>query len=220
MEALSLLTAFPPPSSTQKKHEHRSNISIKHTSEERWRCCPQLLPMRNNSFIYIKIPIAQCKYGACSANAASSFPRLVTSAACNRCLHTSDALRRALNLADHHIRIYPPPLHRNGITLSSHRLFMSLLNLTKRALTRPISSSAFVAVGIAFLLLLLNKTLSDREVQQPITARKMHIQSIPMCASTLRVLPAIPLKTVRKLQLMRDGRHHWPGGHVGILSID
>ena len=62
---------------------------------------------------------------------------------------------------------------------------MSLLNLTKRALTRPITSSAFVAVGIAFLLLLLNKTLSDREVQQPITARKMHIQSIPMCASTL-----------------------------------
>lgn len=65
---------------------------------------------------------------------------------------------------------------------------MSLLNMTKRALSRPISSSAFIAVGIAFLLLLLHKTRSDREVQQPVTARKMHIQSIPMCESTIYVL--------------------------------
>jgi hypothetical protein len=61
---------------------------------------------------------------------------------------------------------------------------MSLLNLTKRALTRPISSSAFIAVGIAFLSLLLYKTRSDREVQQPVTTKKMHIQSIPMCECT------------------------------------
>jgi len=40
---------------------------------------------------------------------------------------------------------------------------MSLLNLTKRALSRPISSSAFIA---------------------PVTARKMHIQSIPMWEGT------------------------------------
>jgi hypothetical protein len=57
---------------------------------------------------------------------------------------------------------------------------MSLLNLAKRALTRPISSSAFIAVGIAFVLL-LHKTYSDRLVQQPVTTRNMHIQSIPMC---------------------------------------
>jgi len=65
---------------------------------------------------------------------------------------------------------------------------MSLLNLTKRALSRPISSSAYIAVGFAFLLLLLHKTRSDRQVQQPITAKKMHIQSIPMCEYTLHVL--------------------------------
>jgi len=65
---------------------------------------------------------------------------------------------------------------------------MSLLNLTKRALSRPVSSPAFIAVGIAFLLLLLHKTRSDREVQQPVTARKMHIKSIPMCESTLYLL--------------------------------
>lgn len=61
---------------------------------------------------------------------------------------------------------------------------MSLLNLAKRALTRPISSSAFIAVGLAFLLL-LRGTLSDRQTQQPVTAKKMHIQSIPMCKYTL-----------------------------------
>lgn len=65
---------------------------------------------------------------------------------------------------------------------------MSLLNLTKRALTRPISSSAFIAVGIA-ILLLLYKTHSDRSVQQPVTIKKMHIQSIPMCEFTLRPPP-------------------------------
>jgi hypothetical protein len=64
---------------------------------------------------------------------------------------------------------------------------MSLLNLAKRALTRPISSSAFIAVGIALLLLLLHKTRSDREVQQPVNTKKMHIQSIPMCECALRV---------------------------------
>jgi hypothetical protein len=64
---------------------------------------------------------------------------------------------------------------------------MSLLNLTKRAITRPISSSAFIAVGIAFLLLLLYKTHSDPSVQQPLITKKMHIQSIPMCECALRV---------------------------------
>lgn len=64
---------------------------------------------------------------------------------------------------------------------------MSLLNLTKRALTRPISSTAFIAVGIAFLLLIY-KTRPDRSVQQPITTKKMHIQSIPMCEFTAYVL--------------------------------
>jgi hypothetical protein len=69
---------------------------------------------------------------------------------------------------------------------------MSLLNLAKRALTRPISSSAFIAVGIAFVLL-LHKTYSDRSVQQPVTTRNMHIQSIPMCEYLLGFtwLPAI-----------------------------
>lgn len=61
---------------------------------------------------------------------------------------------------------------------------MSLLNLAKRAFTRPISSSASTAVGTAFLVLLLHKILSDHEIQQPVTTRKMHIQSIPMCEST------------------------------------
>jgi hypothetical protein len=61
-----------------------------------------------------------------------------------------------------------------------YNIFMSLLNLTKRTLTRPISSSAFIAVGIAFLLFLY-KTRSDISVQQPAITKKMHIQSIPMC---------------------------------------
>ena len=33
LEALSLLSAFPPPSSTQNKHEYRLNTSISYTSE-------------------------------------------------------------------------------------------------------------------------------------------------------------------------------------------
>jgi hypothetical protein len=57
---------------------------------------------------------------------------------------------------------------------------MSLLNLAKRALTRPVNSSVFIAVGIAILLLLC-EIGSDRPVQQPINTQKMHIQSIPMC---------------------------------------
>jgi hypothetical protein len=60
---------------------------------------------------------------------------------------------------------------------------MSLLNIAKRALTRPISSSAFIAVGIA-LFLVLRGTLSDHPIQQPTTTKKMHIQSIPMCKYT------------------------------------
>lgn len=79
---------------------------------------------------------------------------------------------------------------------------MSLLNLTKRALTRPISSSAFIAVGIAFLSLLLYKTHSDRSIQQPVTSRKMHIQSIPMCKLTLRVANKLESQSRRKLLLM------------------
>jgi len=69
---------------------------------------------------------------------------------------------------------------------------MSLLNLTKRALSRPISSSAFIAVGIAFLLFVY-KTHSDRSIQQPAITKKMHIQSIPMCEFALRVPPCDPL---------------------------
>jgi hypothetical protein len=79
---------------------------------------------------------------------------------------------------------------------------MSLLNLTKRALTRPISSSACIAVGIAFLSLLLYKTRSDRSVQQPVTTRKMHIQSIPMCECALRVFNNLELQSRCKLLLM------------------
>lgn len=91
---------------------------------------------------------------------------------------------------------------------------MSLLNLAKRALTRPISSSAFIAVGIAFLLLLY-KTRSDRSVPQPVTTKKMHIQSIPMCEFTLSVLLSLlEAEGIRKLQLMRDSLHHCLGGHV------
>ena len=77
---------------------------------------------------------------------------------------------------------------------------MSLLNLAKRALTRPVSSSTFIAVGIAFLLFLY-KTRSDRSVPQPVTIKKMHIQSIPMCEFTLRVLLTLPeAEGIRKLQ--------------------
>lgn len=85
---------------------------------------------------------------------------------------------------------------------------MSLLNIAKRALTRPISSSAFIAVGIAFLLL-SHKTYSDRSVQQPITAKKMHIQSIPMCECTLCSLPVLPLYSEAgpKAKQMTDGLH-------------
>jgi hypothetical protein len=63
------------------------------------------------------------------------------------------------------------------------QLSMSLLNIAKRALTRPISSSAFIAVGIA-LFLVLRGTLSDHPIQQPTITKKMHIQSIPMCKYT------------------------------------
>lgn len=79
---------------------------------------------------------------------------------------------------------------------------MSLLNLTKRAITRPISSSAFITVGIAFLSLLLYKTPSDRSVQQPANTKKMHIQSIPMCKLTLRVANELESQSRRMLLLM------------------
>ena len=59
---------------------------------------------------------------------------------------------------------------------------MSLLNFAKSALTRPSKLSAFIAVGIALILALHGSwTYSDLLKHQPITARKMHIQSIPMC---------------------------------------
>jgi hypothetical protein len=86
--------------------------------------------------------------------------------------------------AYHNIQGYQPGFNYNDYTINHHRLFMSLLYLAKRALTRPISSSAFIAVGIAFVLL-LHKTYSDRSVQQPVTTRNMHIQSIPMCECLL-----------------------------------
>jgi hypothetical protein len=59
---------------------------------------------------------------------------------------------------------------------------MSLLNFAKSALTRPSKLSALVAVGVALVLALHGCwTYSDFLQHQPITARKMHIQSIPMC---------------------------------------
>jgi hypothetical protein len=59
---------------------------------------------------------------------------------------------------------------------------MSLLNLAKSALTRPSKLSAFIAVGLALILASHSVwTHSDLLKHQPVTARKMHIQSIPMC---------------------------------------
>jgi cytochrome bd-type quinol oxidase subunit 1 len=59
---------------------------------------------------------------------------------------------------------------------------MSLLNFTRSALRRPFTLSAFVAVGVALILALHGHwTYSDLLKHQPVTTRKMHIQSIPMC---------------------------------------
>jgi hypothetical protein len=59
---------------------------------------------------------------------------------------------------------------------------MSLLNLTRNALTKPTNLSALIAVGLALILALHSFwTYSDLLKYQPVPARKMHIQSIPMC---------------------------------------
>jgi hypothetical protein len=59
---------------------------------------------------------------------------------------------------------------------------MSLLNLTRNALTKPTKLFALIAVGLALILALHGFwTYSDLLKHQPVTARKMHIQSIPMC---------------------------------------
>lgn len=59
---------------------------------------------------------------------------------------------------------------------------MSLLNVAKRAFTRPISSTVSVAVGIALVSVYwAYYSGTDTITVQPVVARQMHIQSIPMC---------------------------------------
>jgi len=61
---------------------------------------------------------------------------------------------------------------------------MSFLNLAKSALLRPSARTAFIAVGVAIIIVLHGHwTNSNISEHQPVTARKMHIQSIPMCKS-------------------------------------
>jgi hypothetical protein len=118
---------------------------------------------------------------------------MLTSDVCQAALDWSSQTTTFEHTKLHHIETKPP--------LRPHNLFMSLLNLTKRALTRPISSTAFIAVGIAFLIFVY-KTHSDRSIQQPAITKKMHIQSIPMCEfCTMRFQEfgnAKPLQAMRK----------------------
>jgi len=59
---------------------------------------------------------------------------------------------------------------------------MSLLNAAKRAFARPLSTS-IIAVGAISLLTYSLKLGADTGVEKPslTAARKMHIESIPMC---------------------------------------
>lgn len=64
----------------------------------------------------------------------------------------------------------------------SYHYSMSLLNVAKRAFTRPISSTVSVAVGIALVSVYwAYSSGTDTINTQPVVARNMHIHSIPMC---------------------------------------
>lgn len=55
---------------------------------------------------------------------------------------------------------------------------MNLLTTAKQVLRRPVSLSA-ITVGVTLLLWFY--FLADPLAAKPIVARKMHIESIPMC---------------------------------------